>query len=547
MTDPTPQPIGDIAKKFDIPEEALLRYGHDKAKISAAYRDGLADQPDGRMILVTAMTPTRYGEGKTTTTVGLGDALSRLGKRVAICLREPSLGPVFGQKGGGTGGGVSRIIPSDEINLHFTGDIHAISSAHNLLAAVTDNHLYWGNEPLLDARRITWKRSMDMNDRALRETVLSLGGVANGFPRQGGFDITAASEVMAILCLAENLEDLEDRLGDIVVGLTRSRETVTARDIKANGAMAALLKDALLPNLVQSGEGTPALVHGGPFANIAHGCNSVIATRLGLKLADYVVTEAGFGADLGAQKFLDIKCRQTGLAPRAAVLVATIRALKHHGGSEAADRGEDVAAVERGLVNLERHIENLQGFGIPVVVAINRFADDTDAECTAVRAKCQELGVDAYDCTHFADGGAGAENLAEKVVELADGDAPELKLTYDLEGSLADKIGAIATKIYRAGEVTIPDAVQANLKRLEDGGWGNLPICIAKTQYSFSADPKLLGAPSGHNLAVRETYLSAGARFVVAVCGDMMTMPGLPRAPAAEHIGIKNGEIDGVM
>ena len=548
MSDPAPQPIGEIGGKLDIPESALLQFGGDKAKISAGFRDEMADRPDGRLILVTAMTPTRYGEGKTTTTVGLGDALSKAGQRTAVCLREPSLGPVFGQKGGGTGGGVSRIIPSDEINLHFTGDMHAISAAHNLLAAMTDNHLYWANSPLLDSRRITWRRVMDMNDRALRQTVLSLGGVANGFAREGGFDITAASEVMAILCLAQDLDDLQRRLGAIVIGQTRDREPVTAADIKADGAMAVLLKDALLPNLAQTGEGTPALVHGGPFANIAHGCNSVIATRLALKLADIVVTEAGFGADLGAEKFLDIKCRTAGLAPAAAVLVATVRALKSHGGGDAAEVDkEDVATVERGLPNLAQHIENIQNFGLPVVVAINRFATDADSEIDCVQDYCRKLGVEAYPCTHFADGGAGAEGLAAQVIELAKGGAQTINHPYALSDSLADKLRAVCRVVYRADDITIPARVAGILDQLQKGGWGELPVCIAKTQYSFSADPALRGAPSGFDVPIREVYLSAGAGFVVAVCGDMMTMPGLPRAPAAEHIGIENGEITGVI
>ncbi|MDA0241730.1 MAG: formate--tetrahydrofolate ligase, partial [Proteobacteria bacterium] len=464
MDDPIPQPIETIAEKLSIPVDSLLRYGFDKAKLSADYQASVAANPDGKLVLVTAVTPTRYGEGKTTTTIGLGDALSRLGQRTVICLREPSLGPVFGQKGGGTGGGVSRMIPSDEINLHFTGDIHAISAAHNLLAAMTDNHLYWGTEPALDARRIVWRRVMDMNDRALRQVVISLGGVTNGFAREGNFDITAASEIMAILCLATDLDDLQRRLGDIVIGHTRERKPVTARDLKADGAMAILLKDAFLPNLVQTGEGTPTIVHGGPFANIAHGCNSVAATRLGLKLGDIVVTEAGFGADLGAEKFLNIKARLAGLRPSAAVLVATVRALKSHGDISPDDIDlDDPAAVTEGLPNLGRHIENMQGFGLPVVVAINKFETDADTEVAEIQAYCASIGVEAFLCSHFADGGAGAEQLAARVVDLCQGEPPELQFSYELGSSLLEKLEAVATRIYRARGVSIPDRMKSAL------------------------------------------------------------------------------------
>lgn len=548
MADPMPQSIETIAEKLSIPVDALHRYGADKAKISEAYQASVAGNPDGKLILVTAVTPTRYGEGKTTTTIGLGDALSKLGQRTVICLREPSLGPVFGQKGGGTGGGVSRMIPSDEINLHFTGDIHAISAAHNLLAAMTDNHLYWGNTPELDARRITWRRVMDMNDRALRQVVLSLGGVTNGFAREGNFDITAASEIMAILCLAEDLDDLQRRLGDIVIGHTRDRKAVTARDIKADGAMAILLKDAFMPNLVQTGEGTPTIVHGGPFANIAHGCNSVVATRLGLKLGDFVVTEAGFGADLGAQKFLDIKAQGAGLRPSVAVLVATIRALKSHGDVSPEDIDkDDPAAMAEGLPNLGRHIENMQAYGLPVVVAINKFTTDSDAEVAAIQDYCASIGVEAFPCSHFADGGAGAEPLAARVIELCKPTPPELTFSYAPGASLSDKLEAVATRIYRASGVSMPDNVKTALANFERDGWGDLPICIAKTQYSFSADPTLRGAPEGHMLPIREVLLNAGAGFIVAVCGDLMRMPGLPSVPAAVNMGIVDGKISGVM
>ncbi|MBV1798090.1 formate--tetrahydrofolate ligase [Siccirubricoccus sp. G192] len=542
-------PIAEIAARAGIPDAALIPFGRHKAKVDFGFLNAQAARPPGRLVLVTGISPTPAGEGKTTTTVGLGDALNALGTRTMICLREPSLGPCFGMKGGATGGGRAQVAPMEDINLHFTGDFHAITSANNLLAAMLDNHMYWGNELGLDARRITWQRAMDMNDRALRGIVAGLGGVANGFPREDGFDITVASEVMAIFCLARDLADLQDRLGRIIVGATREGRAVTARDLKADGAMAALLRDALAPNLVQTLEGSPALVHGGPFANIAHGCNSVIATRLGLSLADVVVTEAGFGADLGAEKFLDIKCRSAGLAPAACVVVATIRALKMHGGVAKADLGrEDAAAVRRGVVNLARHVENMQKFGLPVVVAINRFATDTAEEFDAVQAAMARLGTEAVLCTHWADGAAGAADLARAVLaRLAAGEARFHPLYPDAL-PLAEKLRSIAREIYRAADVAIPASVMARLKRFEDQGFGHVPVCIAKTQYSFSADPSLLGAPEGHVLPVREVRLSAGAGFVVAVCGEIMTMPGLPRRPAAETIGLDaEGNIEGLF
>ncbi len=542
-------PITEIGAKLNIPADALSLYGAEMAKLSWAFMDGLKDRPDGKLILVSAMTPTKFGEGKTTTSVGLSDGLSRLGKKVGLCLREPSLGPVFGMKGGGTGGGKSTMEPSNEINLHFTGDLHAITSAHNLLAAVLDNHIYWGNELDIDIRRDIWGRSMDMNERALRSVVMNLGGVANGYPRQGGFDITAASEVMAILCLAENIDDLKTRLGDIVVGRNKGRQPVAARELKTEGAMAALLAEALRPNLVQTAEGTPAFAHGGPFANIAHGCNSVIATKTMLKLADYVVTEAGFGADLGAEKFLDIKCRVAGLNPSAAVIVATIRALKSHGGVGMDDiEKENVKAVEEGFANLARHGENMKNFGLPVVVALNQFGTDTDAEIATVKRLCEAGGLSFVPCSHFADGGAGAEKLAEQVVDLVAGDPPQINYTYDLSEKITDKIKAIATKIYRADGIEISPNAGRQIAELQSGGWGDLPVCMAKTQYSFSADPGLSAAPTGFTVPIREVRLSAGARFVVAICGDMMTMPGLPRKPAAETISVDdNGNITGVF
>ena len=543
------RPIHEIGDRLGLDAAALQPYGHTKAKVDVAGIAGLDARPDGKLILVTAMTPTPAGEGKTTTTVGLGDGLNRIGKKAMICLREPSLGPCFGVKGGAAGGGYAQVVPMEDINLHFTGDFHAIGAAHNLLSALLDNHIYWGNDLALDGRRVAWRRVMDMNDRALRDVVTSLGGVANGFPRQTGFDITVASEVMAIFCLATGPEDLARRLGNIVVGETRDRRPVRAADLKADGPMAVLLKDALQPNLVQTLENNPAFIHGGPFANIAHGCNSVVATKTALKLADYVVTEAGFGADLGAEKFFDIKCRKAGLAPAAAVVVATVRALKMHGGVAKEDLGqENVAAVAAGLANLARHVENVQRFGVPVVVAINRFSADTDAELAAVQAAVGELGVAAIEANHWAEGSAGTAELAEHVVALADGGAAAFKPLYDDAVDLFAKIETIAREIYGAGEVTADSRVRAQLRQWEEAGHGHFPVCMAKTQYSFSTDPALKGAPKGHSLPVREVRLSAGAEFVVAICGEIMTMPGLPRVPAANNIRIDaDGRIDGLF
>ena len=543
------RPIGEIGERLGIPESALVPYGHDKAKVTADFIDGLADRPDGKLILVTAMTPTPAGEGKTTTTVGLGDGLNRIGRNTAICLREPSLGPCFGMKGGAAGGGYAQVVPMEDINLHFTGDMHAIGAAHNLLSAMTDNHIYWGNGLELDARRVTWRRVVDMNDRALRDIAVSLGGVANGFPRQTGYDITVASEIMAILCLASDRADLQRRLGQIVVGGRRDQSPVTASDLKADGAMTVLLKDALQPNLVQTLEGNPAFVHGGPFANIAHGCNTVVATRAALKLADYVVTEAGFGADLGAEKFFDIKCRKAGLAPDAVVVVATVRALKMHGGIARGALGEeDVAAVERGFVNLGRHLDNVAKFGVPAVVAINRFTADTDAEIAAVQRLAAERGASAHVCTHWAGGGAGTESLAQAVAALADSGDAEFVPIYPDGLPLWEKIETVAREIYRADGAEAPARVRDQLERFEAGGFGHVPVCMAKTQYSFSSDPTLRGAPEGYSIPVREVRLAAGAEFVVAVCGDIMTMPGLPRVPAAEAIGLdEGGEVVGLF
>ena len=543
------RPIHEIGDRLGLDAAALQPYGHTKAKVDVAGIAGLDARPDGKLILVTAMTPTPAGEGKTTTTVGLGDGLNRIGKKAMICLREPSLGPCFGVKGGAAGGGYAQVVPMEDINLHFTGDFHAIGAAHNLLSALLDNHIYWGNDLALDGRRVAWRRVMDMNDRALRDVVTSLGGVANGFPRQTGFDITVASEVMAIFCLATGPEDLARRLGNIVVGETRDRRPVRAADLKADGPMAVLLKDAMQPNLVQTLENNPAFIHGGPFANIAHGCNSVVATKTALKLADYVVTEAGFGADLGAEKFFDIKCRKAGLAPAAAVVVATVRALKMHGGVAKEDLGqENVAAVAAGLANLARHVENVQRFGVPVVVAINRFSADTDAELAAVQAAVGELGVAAIEANHWAEGSAGTAELAEHVVALADGGAAAFKPLYDDAVDLFAKIETIAREIYGAGEVTADSRVRAQLRQWEEAGHGHFPVCMAKTQYSFSTDPALKGAPKGHSLPVREVRLSVGAEFVVAICGEIMTMPGLPRVPAANNIRIDaDGRIDGLF
>ena len=545
----TLKPIAEIATRAGIPADALEPYGKYKAKIGLDFIRAQADRPDGALVLVTGINPTPAGEGKTTTTVGLGDALNALGTRTMICLREPSLGPCFGVKGGATGGGYAQVLPMEDINLHFTGDFHAITSANNLLAAMLDNHIYWGNELGLDARRISWRRAIDMNDRALRGINSSLGGVANGFPREDGFDITVASEVMAVFCLARDLPDLQERLGRMVVGQTRDGRQITAADLKADGAMAALLRDAFAPNLVQTIEGSPALVHGGPFANIAHGCNSVMATRLGLKLADVVVTEAGFGADLGAEKFLDIKCRLAGLNPSVCVIVATVRALKMHGGVAKADLGrEDVAAVTRGISNLARHVENMGKFGLPVVVALNRFTSDTDAEIAAVQAAIQAAGTEAILCTHWGDGAKGAAELARAVQARIAAKSARFAPLYPDAMPLADKIRTIAQQIYRARDIALPADVAKRLARFEELGFGHLPVCIAKTQYSFSADPTKLGAPVDHVLPVREVRLSAGAGFIVAVCGDIMTMPGLPRRPAAETIGLDGeGRIEGLF
>ena len=543
----TLRPIQQIADRAGISPDAVEPYGKYKAKL---IREHLPVPRDlGKLILVTAISPTPAGEGKSTTSVGLADALNRIGKKTMLALREPSLGPCFGTKGGATGGGYAQVVPMEDINLHFTGDFHAITSAHNLLAAMIDNHIHWGNALDIDVRRIVWRRVLDMNDRALRDIAQSLGGVANGFPRESGFDITVASEVMAILCLAEDLEDLEVRLGRIVVAYTRDRQPVTARDLKADGAMAVLLAEAIKPNLVQTLEGNPALIHGGPFANIAHGCNSVIATNTALGLADYVVTEAGFGADLGAEKFFDIKCRQADLKPSAAVVVATIRALKMNGGVAKADLGTaDPEAVRRGGVNLARHLENVRQFGIPVVVAINRFDSDTEDETRVVRETAAANGCDAIVCTHWADGSAGTEALARHVAALAEGGGAQFAPLYDDAMPLFDKINTVATRLYRAEHATAEPSVLAQLKRWEEAGYGHLPVCMAKTQYSFSTDPAKLGAPVGHIVPVREVRLAAGAGFVVAICGEIMTMPGLPRVPAAEGIRIgPGGEVEGLF
>ncbi|MEM6744854.1 MAG: formate--tetrahydrofolate ligase [Pseudomonadota bacterium] len=543
------KPIQEIGACLDIPTEALLPFGHDKAKVDAGFIASLKDRPDGRLILVTAVNPTPAGEGKTTTTVGLGDGLNAIGRKTAICLREPSLGPCFGMKGGAAGGGMAQVVPMEDINLHFTGDFHAITSAHNLLSALIDNHIYWGNALGIDQRRIAWRRVLDMNDRALRQITTSLGGVANGFPAEAGFDITVASEVMAILCLAADPEDLQKRLGDIIVAYTRDRAPITARDIKADGAMTVLLQQALQPNLVQTLENNPAFIHGGPFANIAHGCNTVIATKTALKLADYVVTEAGFGADLGAEKFFDIKCRKAGLAPEAVVLVATLRALKMNGGVARADLGaENVAAVEEGCANLGRHLENLAKFGVPAVVAINHFAGDTDAEVAAVQTFVASKGAEAILCKHWAEGSEGTKALASKVVEIIEGGAAAFKPLYADDTPLLQKIETVAKEIYRTDAVVADKKIKDQLKAWEDAGFGHLPVCMAKTQYSFSTDPNLRGAPTGHSIPVREVRLSAGAGFVVAICGEIMTMPGLPRTPAAEAIGLDEaGRIDGLF
>jgi formate--tetrahydrofolate ligase len=543
------KPIMEIGAKLGIPSEHLLPYGHDKAKIGQEFIKSLAGKKDGKLILVTAINPTPAGEGKTTTTVGLGDGLNRIGKKAVICIREASLGPNFGMKGGAAGGGMAQVVPMEEMNLHFTGDFHAITSAHNLLSAMIDNHIYWGNDLGIDERRVVWRRVMDMNDRALRDIVVSLGGVSNGFPRQTGFDITVASEVMAILCLSNDLEDLQKRLGDIVVAYTREKKPIYCRDIKADGAMTVLLKDAMQPNLVQTLENNPAFVHGGPFANIAHGCNSVIATKTALKLGEYVVTEAGFGADLGAEKFFDIKCRKAGLKPSAAVIVATVRAMKMNGGVAKADLGaENVDAVKKGCPNLGRHIGNVKGFGVPVVVAINHFYSDTDAEIAAVKAYVAEQGAEAILCKHWANGSAGIEELAKKVVQLAESGAANFAPLYPDEMPLFQKLQTIAKRIYHADDVIADKSIRDQLKTWEAAGYGHLPICVAKTQYSFTTDPTVRGAPTGHTVPVREVRLSAGAGFIVAICGEIMTMPGLPKVPSAEVIRLNDeGHVEGLF
>ncbi|MGJ8535194.1 MAG: formate--tetrahydrofolate ligase [Alphaproteobacteria bacterium] len=543
------RPIQEIGERLGIPSADLVPYGHDKAKVSADFIAAQSGKPDGKLILVTAINPTPAGEGKTTTTVGLGDGLNAIGKKAAICIREASLGPCFGMKGGAAGGGYAQVVPMEDMNLHFTGDFHAITSAHNLLSAMIDNHIYWGNELGIDNRRVVWKRVVDMNDRALRDVVTSLGGVPNGFPRQSGFDITVASEVMAILCLSNDLEDLQARLGDIIVAYTREREPITCRELKADGAMTVLLKDAMQPNLVQTLENNPAFVHGGPFANIAHGCNSIVATKTALKLADYVVTEAGFGADLGAEKFMNIKCRKAGIAPSAVVIVATIRAMKMNGGVAKADLGaENVGAVKDGCANLGRHIENIKGFGVPAVVAINHFHGDTDAEIKACKAYVQGLGSEAILCKHWAEGSKGTEELATRIAQIADAGGAQFQTLYPDEMPLMEKIETIAKRIYRANEVLADKKIRDQLRMWEKQGFGNLPICMAKTQYSFSTDPNLRGAPSGHSVPVREVRLSAGAGFIVVVCGEIMTMPGLPRKPSAEVIMMnEDGLIEGLF
>ncbi len=544
----TLKPITEIAGELGIPGDVVLQHGPHIAKISLAHVEKIAKKADGKLILVTAISPTPSGEGKTTTTVGLGDALNRIGKKAMICIREPSLGPVFGMKGGAAGGGHAQVVPMEQINLHFTGDFHAIGAANNLLAAMIDNHIYWGNALEIDERRIAWKRVVDMNDRALRKIVNSLGGRTNGFPREDGFDIVVASEVMAIFCLATGMRDLEQRLGKIIVAHTRKGKAITAADIQAHGAMTVLLQDALSPNLVQTLENNPAFIHGGPFANIAHGCNSVLATKTAMGLRDYVITEAGFGADLGAEKFFDIKCRKADLNPSAVVLVATAQALKWHGGVEKdALRSENVEAVRKGAPNIARHIDNLRSFGVPVVVAVNRFPADTDAEMEAIAEIAKENGADVSICTHWADGGAGAEELAHKVAALADAGEASFKLLYEDDMPLWDKVKTIATKIYGAEDVIADKAVRNQFKRLEKNGFGHLPVCMAKTQYSFSTDPTLRSAPSGHVIPIREVKLSAGAGFVVVIAGDIMTMPGLPREPASHHIKLgDDGLISGL-
>ncbi len=543
------KPIQEIGEKIGIPSEHLLPYGHDKAKVSAEFIAAQKDKKDGKLILVTAINPTPAGEGKTTTTVGLGDGLNSIGKNTAICIREASLGPCFGMKGGAAGGGYAQVVPMEEMNLHFTGDFHAITSAHNLLSAMIDNHIYWGNKLEIDARRVVWRRVLDMNDRALRQVTTSLGGVTNGFPRETGFDITVASEVMAILCLANDLQDLEKRLGDIIIAYRRDLTPIYCRDISADGAMTVLLKDAMQPNLVQTLENNPAFVHGGPFANIAHGCNSIIATKTALKLADFVVTEAGFGADLGAEKFMNIKCRKAGLAPDAVVIVATVRAMKMNGGVLKEDLdGENVDAVKKGCANLGRHIENIKSFGVPAVVGINHFVTDTDAEVAAVKEYVESLGSEAILCKHWADGSKGTQELATRIAEIAESGASQFSPLYPDEMPLFEKIETVAKRIYRADEVLADQKIRDQLRQWEAAGYGNLPVCMAKTQYSFSTDPNLRGAPTGHSVPVREVRLSAGAGFIVVITGAIMTMPGLPREPAAEVIKLnKAGEIEGLF
>ena len=543
------KPIAEIGTALNLPEHAIIPYGQTKAKIDLDYVNSLETDKRAKLVLVTAISPTPAGEGKTTTTVGLGDGMNRLGKKTVMCLREPSLGPCFGMKGGAAGGGYAQVVPMEDINLHFTGDFHAIGVAHNLLSALVDNWIYWRHEPRLDSRRVTWRRVVDMNDRALRQITCALGGVANGFAREGGFDITVASEIMAIFCLTNGLDDLQERLGRIVVGFKSDRSPVTASDLKADGPMTVLLKDAINPNLVQTLENNPAFVHGGPFANIAHGCNSVLATKTALKLADYVITEAGFGADLGCQKFFDIKCRSAGLSPSAVVIVATIRALKSHGGVARGELNEpNPEAVRAGCANLERHISNVAKYGIPAVVAINGFVTDTDEERQVVKTRCEELGVQAVICTHWSDGGAGTEELAQVVADIADRDEGQFKTLYDDALPLEEKIRVTAQQIYGASDIAIESKAAVTLNQLQNSGFGHFPVCMAKTQYSFSADPTLLGAPSGHVVPVREIRLSAGAGFIVAICGDIMTMPGLPRVPAANSIHIdEDGLVQGLF
>ena len=545
------QPINDILAKINVPDEsaAFSPMGRHIAKINLEYLDTLKDKPDGKLILVTAITPTPAGEGKTTTSVGLNDGLNKIGKKSIVCLREPSLGPSFGMKGGAAGGGYAQVVPMEQINLHFTGDFHAITSAHNLLSALIDNHIYWGNKLDIDVRRIVWKRVIDMNDRSLRSININLGGVANGFPREDGFDITVASEIMAIFCLANNLEDLENRIGNITIAYTRDKKPIYAKDLKAQGPMTVLLKDAIRPNVTQTLENNPAIIHGGPFANIAHGCNSVIATKTGLKLADYVVTEAGFGADLGAEKFLDIKCRKSNLKPSCVVIVATIRALKMHGGlSKEELKKENVDALNKGLVNLKRHIENIKKYGLPVAVAVNNFITDTENETKALIDACNEMNVKATLCTHWSNGGEGTKELASHVVELIEKEKSDFKFLYENKTPLFKKIETVAKEIYRASEVVADTKIRDQLKNFEDQGYGELPICVAKTQYSFSTDPNLKGAPTGHVLQVREVRLSSGAEFIVIICGAIMTMPGLPRVPAADSIKLNDkGDIEGLF